>query len=937
MLSSESKTYRKYGYDVLINNFEAELRQFLAREVFLVNFGKAWKDNVPTSIFQEDDLERLSELRTNASVEEYFDELTILHLKKVILTGDFFSDSKEFIGTIDKAKFDAVMNELNILRRKIAHAKLSFGYQDFQTLLDKVLMVCGGPASAEIIEYIKAEKYKSVGEIPKSFFEEYDIPNNLPFEDFDLDGGFVGRDKEIRELRKLVYSNEDRVLTIIGAGGVGKTALALKLAHEIILDTENPFNAVMWFSAKENKLTDTGIMPLQPGIKSEMQFVEEIAKILDERQASALKDAKVDFEGFKNFIYEAFKKSRVLLIVDNLETIYKNEPITEFIKNVPRLSQVLITSRRGLGEIERRYQLSNLNNRDATRLFRLVSKERNREDLLSLKEEYIEGLCKKVKNYPLLIKWSIGQVCLGKELDKSFSVILEGTSEIAQFVFNDVFELLSPASKIILYSLIVYGNKPMRKPILANISKLGGDELEEAIRELNLSSLIISEIVDQENTAETVYYMLDLTMGFVDTKLQSDEKTLMQLHNNMYHLIDQIKEEEIAIRSYSQSLVSFGVKTEDDRIAFLHVKSAKNYELKGDSKEAEHYFKEAISVSPRFAYALTEYAKFEFYRGFHSKALNLMKQAVDFNPDNFLAWLTFGKMLRKSRQYENAIRTLLKAKDLNPQYLPVYNELGRTYTITGELDKAEKEFEQALTDQKYPNIRHKVITLQFLADNFRRKGEGCRNRKDSEGEIKNFERALSTIDEAMKLSPRDTKLPFLRSRLLIDLGVAFSRTGKITDGNNYLNEALKPTGPPNALILPSNEAICEVSYYLAVFNGGARLISNNEIEKLIRRGYGSCPPDSKWISKFKGLEADLLGSTGQISKAPVSYGIIKSFNSIRKFGIIESNGQGFLFFPNCFARYTSPNDIQNSRGKSVSFIPTEQYAKYVAKQVELLE
>ena len=119
-------------------------------------------------------------------MEEYFDELTILHLKKVILTGDFFSDSKEFIGTIDKAKFDAVMNELNILRRKIAHAKLSFGYQDFQTLLDKVLMVCGGPASAEIIEYIKAEKYKSVGEIPKSFFEEYDIPNNLPFEDFDL-------------------------------------------------------------------------------------------------------------------------------------------------------------------------------------------------------------------------------------------------------------------------------------------------------------------------------------------------------------------------------------------------------------------------------------------------------------------------------------------------------------------------------------------------------------------------------------------------------------------------------------------------------------------------------------------------------------------------------------------------------------------------------
>lgn len=934
---NEIKLYRKWGYDLLINNFEHEFRLFLINEVFLLNFGKSWKEHVPSSMFQHEDLDRISELRTDVTIEEYFDELTILHLKKIVLNGGFFSDSKPFIGHIDKEKFDSTMNELNILRRKIAHAKLSFGFQDLQSLIEKILIVCGGPASKEMVDYIKSEKYKSAGDIPKTFYEEYNIPNNLPFEDFDIDGGFVGRDKEIRDLRKLVYSNQDRILTIIGAGGVGKTALALKLVHEIILDTENPFDAIMWFSAKESRLTDTGIAPLETGIKSEIQLVREIAKIIDFKKAEALEDARVDFDYYKNFIYEEFKKARILLIVDNLETIYKNQAIIEFVKNIPRSSQVLMTSRKGLGEIERRYQLNNMNDVDAIKLFRIVSKEKNKVDLVSMKEDNIRQLCRRVKNYPLLIKWSIGQVCLGKDIDKAFSVILEGTSDIAIFVFNDVFLLLSQTSKTVLYSMIVYENKPIKKPILASISKLGDEELDDAIRELNLSSLIISEVVEDFGSPETVYYMLDLTKGFVETKLQSEEKLVLQLQNNMYHIIDQIKEEEIAKTGYAQSLISFGVKTDGDRIAFLHVKSAKNYELKNEYKEAEHYYKEAIKSSPHFAYALTEYAKFEFYRGFHQKALEFMKQAVNFDGENFLVFFTYGKMLRKTRRHDEAVKALLKAKELNPQYLPIYNELGRAYSINGEFDKAEVEFRKALTEQKYPNIRHKVMTLQFLGDNFRRKGEACRDRKDTGGETQNLNSALDNVEEAMSLSPSDKILPNLRASILIDLGIAYSKSVGIEKGSKYFNAAMEPLYFGNFTLQPSGETICEATYYLAVFLESSALISKDEIERLIRKGYSSCPADSKFITKFKNLEDELLKSNRTAPSGDEKLGIIKYFVSHRKYGVIEANGEGFLFFPNSFSEYTSPNDILGLVGMSVSFIAVEQKGKQVARKIRLIK
>lgn len=934
---NEIKLYRKWGYDLLINNFEQEFRVFLINEVFLLNFGKSWKEHVPSSMFQKEDLDRISELRTDVTIEEYFDELTILHLKKIVLTGRYFSDSKPFIGQIDKERFDSTMNELNILRRQIAHAKLSFGFQDFQSLIEKMLVVCGGPASKEMVEYIRLEKYKLAGDIPKTFYEEYNIPNNLPFEDFDIDGGFVGRDKEIRDLRKLVYSNQDRILTIIGAGGVGKTALALKLAHEIILDTENPFDAIMWFSAKESRLTDTGIAPLETGIKSEIQLVREIAKIIDFKKAEALEDARVDFSYYKNFIYEEFKKARILLIVDNLETIYKNQALIEFVKNIPRSSQVLMTSRKGLGEIERRYQLNNMNDMDAIKLFRIVSKEKNREDLVSMKEDNIRQLCRSVKNYPLLIKWSIGQVCLGKDIDKAFSVILEGTSDIAIFVFNDVFLLLSQTSKTVLYSMILYENKPIKKPILASISKLGDEELDDAVRELNLSSLIISEVVEESGSPETVYYMLDLTKGFVETKLQGEEKLVLQLQNNMYHLIDQIKEEEIAKTGYAQSLISFGVKTDSDRIAFLHVKSAKNYELKNESKEAEHYYKEAVKSSPHFAYALTEYAKFEFYRGFHQKALELMKQAVNFDGENFLVFFTYGRMLRKTRRHDEAVKALLKVKELNPQYLPIYNELGRAYSTNGEFDKAEAEFRKALTEQKYPNIRHKVMTLQFLGDNFRRKGEACRDRKDTSGEIQNLNNALDSVEEAMSLSPSDKILPNLRARILIGLGIAYSKSDGIEKGSNYFKAAMEPLYSGNFTLQPSGETICEATYYLAVFLGSSAMISKDEIERLIRKGYSSCPADSKFITKFKNLEDKLLKSNRTAHSGDELFGIIKYFVSHRQFGVIEASGQGYLFFPNSFSEYTNPSDIPRLVGMSISFIAVQQKEKQIAKKIRLIK
>ena len=62
-------------------------------------------------------------------------------------------------------------------------------------------------------------------------FDNYDIvENNLPIPDFD-ETGFIGRDADTYEIKKQILTNpHNGVVSIIGDGGVGKTALAVKIA-----------------------------------------------------------------------------------------------------------------------------------------------------------------------------------------------------------------------------------------------------------------------------------------------------------------------------------------------------------------------------------------------------------------------------------------------------------------------------------------------------------------------------------------------------------------------------------------------------------------------------------------------------------------------------------------------------------------------------------
>ncbi|MEO1373514.1 MAG: CHAT domain-containing protein [Cyanobacteria bacterium J06635_10] len=111
---------------------------------------------------------------------------------------------------------------------------------------------------------------------------------------------FYGRNDEIETLEKWIVTDNCRLITIIGIGGIGKTALSVKLAELV----ENEFDFLIWRSLRNAPPIEELLRDLIGFLSASHQIV--LADSLD-KQISQLIDC--------------MRASRCLIVLDNLESI----------------------------------------------------------------------------------------------------------------------------------------------------------------------------------------------------------------------------------------------------------------------------------------------------------------------------------------------------------------------------------------------------------------------------------------------------------------------------------------------------------------------------------------------------------------------------------------------------------------------------------------
>jgi len=133
----------------------------------------------------------------------------------------------------------------------------------------------------------------------------------------------LGREQETTSLRQLLRRPEVRLVTITGPGGVGKTSLALQVAHEL----QDTFADGVFF------------ISLAP-ISDPTLIVPTIAQTLSLPESPR----RLWLDSLKDYLHDR----QVLLLLDNFEQIITAAPLlTELLSACARL-QLLVTSREAL-------------------------------------------------------------------------------------------------------------------------------------------------------------------------------------------------------------------------------------------------------------------------------------------------------------------------------------------------------------------------------------------------------------------------------------------------------------------------------------------------------------------------------------------------------------------------------------------------------------
>ncbi|MBD2210729.1 tetratricopeptide repeat protein [Nostoc linckia FACHB-104] len=313
------------------------------------------------------------------------------------------------------------------------------------------------------------------------------VPDNLPrYNDV-----FVGRTAEIARCMEAL-SPEERGwgVAIDGIGGMGKTALALEVAH--LARKQALFDAYLFVSAKTTWLTTEGVRQETLALSSLDSFCREFAKGLGQTDIVKITDATER----RRALLDALRGRRVLLIWDNLETLNteEREMIAEFLRKLPTPNKAIITSRRRTGESALTIRLDHLSPAEALELMQAKGRlyPRLAQELNATKPEILTALYEAAGGNPLALDWTLGQVA---HKGYSISVALErlqnaaNSNDLYGFLFADAAETLTKNDRTVLSALAVF-RTPATTAALADATDLVITAIQLSLEQLVTLSLV---------------------------------------------------------------------------------------------------------------------------------------------------------------------------------------------------------------------------------------------------------------------------------------------------------------------------------------------------------------------------------------------------------------------------------------------------------------
>jgi len=373
------------------------------------------------------------------------------------------------------------------------------------------------------------------------------LPNNLPIQRT----RFVGREHTVAEVKELV--NRDRLVTLVGSGGVGKTRIAMQVGADLL----DHYPDGVWF-VDFAPITD-------PELVSSV-----IAQVLGMSQQEG---KRVD-----ESIPPWLKRKKLLLILDNCEHVL--EPVATIaaaiIGTAPDV-RIMNTSRQMLDvsgeEVFRVPSLdvphtvadltpAGVEQFGAVALF--VDRARSIDKSFTVTDNtapIVADICRRLDGIPLAIELAAARVKvlsisnLAQRLNERFKILTGGSRDVLPrqktltALIDWSYDLLKPQEQLLFTRLSIFAGSFSLDAAVKVCGREGLDEIEvlDLLSSLADKSLVVSDTAANQER----YHLLESTRAYALDKLAAagEREQLARRHADYYHDLAESADEQFATGS----------------------------------------------------------------------------------------------------------------------------------------------------------------------------------------------------------------------------------------------------------------------------------------------------------------------------------------------------------------------------------------------------
>jgi tetratricopeptide (TPR) repeat protein len=294
------------------------------------------------------------------------------------------------------------------------------------------------------------------------------------------------------------------VVLITSLGGMGKTSLAREVAaHCLAGDGSLPtFEAVVWVSDKGRE-----------GATNLSMVLDEIARTLDYPGFTSL-----PFDDKRYEVEQLLRRQRVLLVVDNFETI-TDGALLSWLLRLPEPSKALVTSREYHAEFRSSWpvDLRGMSQAEGDEFVRNQLRFLRMEELVENPTE-LAPICEVTGGNPKAIMLTLGYLKHGQRpLNEVINEIYAGRGNLFDDLFTRAWQLLDEAARQVLMALTLFPVSASQAA-LGEVAEVQGFAYGRAASRLGELSLLDSSRPNLQSAPR--YSLHPLVRAFASARLQ---------------------------------------------------------------------------------------------------------------------------------------------------------------------------------------------------------------------------------------------------------------------------------------------------------------------------------------------------------------------------------------------------------------------------------